>query len=82
MRTRGEALRFAIAFALMRARKVVRGLRKGLSEEERYAVADDAVARLRQYGDPWRLNEELPDPGMESSCPDNWCKPSSEEGAG
>jgi hypothetical protein len=53
-------LRFAIAFALMRARKLVRGLRQGLSEDERYRVADDVVQRLKQHGDPWRLSDELP----------------------
>ena len=36
MKTRGDMLRFAIAFALMRACKLVRGLRQGLGEEERY----------------------------------------------
>jgi hypothetical protein len=60
MKTRGDMLRFAIAFALMRARKLVRGLRQGLSEDERYLVADDVVHRLQQHGDPWRLSEELP----------------------
>jgi hypothetical protein len=50
-------LRFAIAFALMRARKLVRGLRQGLTEEGRYLVADDVVQRLQQHGDPWRLQE-------------------------
>jgi hypothetical protein len=59
MRTRGDLLRFAIAFALMRARKLVRGLRQGLSEDERYLVADDVVRRLQEHGDPWRLSEEL-----------------------
>jgi hypothetical protein len=44
----------------MRARKLVRGLRQGLSEEERYLIADDVVQRLQQLGDPWRLSEELP----------------------
>jgi hypothetical protein len=53
-------LRFALAFALMRARKLVRGLRQGLSEEERYRVADDVVHRLQQHGDPWLLSEKLP----------------------
>jgi hypothetical protein len=54
-------LRFAVAFALMRARKLVRGLRQGLTEDERYIVADDVVHRLQQHGDPWRLSEGLPD---------------------
>jgi hypothetical protein len=56
--TRGDVLRYAIAFALRRARKIIRGLTDGLTEEERYAVADHVVAQLRERGDPWRLNEE------------------------
>jgi hypothetical protein len=60
MRTRADMLRFAVAFALRGARKLVRGLRQGLSEEERYRVADDVVDRLRQHGDPWRLADDLP----------------------
>ena len=60
MKTRGDMLRFAIAFALMRARKLVRGLRQGLSENERFLIADDVVQRLQQYGDPWDLSQELP----------------------
>jgi hypothetical protein len=59
--TRGDMLRFAIAFALMRARKLVRGLRQGLSEDERYLVADAVVHQLQERGDPWRLSEELPE---------------------
>jgi hypothetical protein len=60
MKTRGDMLRFAIVFALMRARKLVRGLRQGLSEDERYLIAEDVVHRLQQYGDPWDLSQELP----------------------
>ncbi len=60
MKTRGDMLRFAIAFALMRARKLVRGLRQGLSENERFLIADDVVQRLQQHGDPWDLSQELP----------------------
>jgi hypothetical protein len=60
MRTRGEMLRFAVAFALMGARKLVRGLRQGFPEEERYRIADDVVRRLKQHGDPWRLSDDLP----------------------
>lgn len=54
-------LRFAIAFALRRVRKLVRGVRQGLSEEERYLIADDVVSQLRARGDSWRLSEELPE---------------------
>ena len=56
--TRVEVLRYAIAFALRRSRKIIRGLKEGLTEEERYAVADHAVVQLKDRGDPWRLNEE------------------------
>jgi hypothetical protein len=55
--TRGEVLRYAIAYALRRSRKVIRGLKEGLTEDERFAVADHAVAQLKERGDPWRLNE-------------------------
>jgi hypothetical protein len=56
--TRGDVLRYAIAFALMRARKIVRGLKEGLTEAERYAVADQVVYQLKKHGDEWRLSEE------------------------
>jgi hypothetical protein len=56
--TKGEVLKYAIAFALRRSRKIIRGLKEGMTEEERFAVADHAVAQLKQRGDPWRLNEE------------------------
>jgi len=46
MHTRGEMLSFAIVFALRGARKLVRGLREELTEEERYRVADNVVHRL------------------------------------
>jgi hypothetical protein len=56
--TRGDVLRYAIAYALMRARKIVHGLKDGLTEDERYAVADHVVDQLKQHGDPWKLSEE------------------------
>jgi hypothetical protein len=61
MRTRGDLLRFSIAFALRPARKIVRGLRQGLTEKERYAVADAALNEIQKHGDPWGLSEPLPD---------------------
>ena len=42
--TRGTCSDIVWAFALNRAVKIVRGLRQGLTEDERYAVADHAVA--------------------------------------
>jgi hypothetical protein len=56
--TRGEVLKYAIAFALMRARKIVRGLKEGLTEDERYAVADHVVRQLKERGDTWQLSDE------------------------
>lgn len=59
--TRAELLTHYIAFALIDARKIVRGLKRGLSEQERFAVAKRTVEHLMKYGDPWKLAEELPD---------------------
>ena len=56
--TRGDVLRYAIAYALLRARKIVRGLKAGLTEAERFAVTDHVVSQLKQHGDPWELSEE------------------------
>ena len=56
--TRGDVLQFRITFALSRAVKIVRGLRQGLTEAERYAVADQVVAQLKERGDPWQLEDE------------------------
>ena len=58
--TKGEVLRYAIAFALRRSHKIICGLKEGLTEEERFAVADHTVEQLKERGDPWRLNEEQP----------------------
>ena len=58
--TKGDIFRYAIAFALRRSRKIIGGLKEGLTEEERFAVADHAVAQLKDRGDPWRLNDEAP----------------------
>jgi hypothetical protein len=54
-KTRGDVLRYNLAYALIRASKIVRGLRQALTEDERYAVADHVVAQLKQHGDPWGL---------------------------
>jgi hypothetical protein len=56
--TRGEVLKYAIAFAFMRARKIVRGLTEGLTKDERHAVADHVVRQLKERGYPWRLEKQ------------------------
>jgi hypothetical protein len=60
--TRAEHLAHCISFALIKARKVIRGLSLSLSEDERLAVAQRAVEELRQNGDKWKLDEEMPEP--------------------
>jgi hypothetical protein len=55
--TRGEVLRYAVAFALRRAQARVRP-QGGLTKDERYAVADHVVSQLKERGDPWGLSEE------------------------
>jgi hypothetical protein len=81
LRTRGDRLAFAISFALIRAVKIVRGLRQGLTNDERHAVADDAVKEMKKYGDPWRLGEELPplSAAAEAVMQTGWNKPFNEE---
>lgn len=67
--TRGDVLQYAIAYALIRARKIVRGLAQGLSEADRHAVAEHVVTQLKERGDPWHLNEEAkPTPGHSTSA--------------
>lgn len=56
--TRGEHLKSCIAFALIGAGKVVRGMWRTLTDEERSAVASRTVAKLKEHGDKWRLDEE------------------------
>ena len=45
--TRGDVLRYNLAYALIRASKIVRGVRQALIERERYAVADHVVAHSK-----------------------------------
>jgi hypothetical protein len=58
--TRGDHLRHCISYALIRARKIVKGLSQSLTQDERSAVAQRAVDELRRHGDQWKLDEELP----------------------
>ena len=64
--TPGELLAHSISFALDMAQKVVRGLWKGLSEEERWNVACRTVEHLEEHGDKWKLNEEIESPVVEA----------------
>ena len=63
----GKVLRYNLAYALIRASKIVRGLRQALTEPERYAVADHVGTQLKRHGDPWHLSEEAPSRGGPST---------------
>ena len=71
MRTRGDLLADRIAFDLIKARTVVRGLWRGLSDEERYAVGESTVYELKKFGDPWQLSDPLPEVKHEGYFPKN-----------
>ena len=64
--TRGEHLAHCISFALIKAQKVVRGLWKGLTDEERWDVAAKTVEHLKEHGDKWKLNDELEPPAVDA----------------
>ena len=63
----GEHLAHSISFALIKARKLVRGLWHGLTEKERWDVACKTVEHLKEHGDQWKLNEELESPVVEAN---------------
>jgi hypothetical protein len=53
--TKASLLRFAIAYALRRVRLARRRL--GLSEEQRYEIADETLREMRRFGG-WRDLDE------------------------
>jgi len=67
--TRGDLLTHCISYALIRARKIVKGLSLALTQEERSAVAQRAVDELRRHGDQWKLDEEIEPKGEVHSTP-------------
>jgi hypothetical protein len=56
--TRGEVLRYNLAYASIRASKIVRGLRQALTEREHYGRGRTRGGQLKEHGDPWQLSEE------------------------
>jgi hypothetical protein len=64
MKTKGDLLRFAIAFAMRKLRFKRAPL--GLTEEERYRLADDTVKEMQRCGG-WQSLDELLD--KDSSAP-------------
>ena len=56
---RGEMLRFAVAFALRRLK--IHGRKGAMTEAQRYEAGDLVVRELKQYGDPWKLDEDIPE---------------------
>jgi len=58
LKTRADQLVHALAFALRGIK--AKGRAGTLSEEDRYAIAKAVVDRLRERGDPWDLDGQLP----------------------
>lgn len=58
MQTKADQLVHALAYALRGIK--AKGRAGTLSEEDRYAIAKAVVGRLRERGDPWGLDDELP----------------------
>jgi hypothetical protein len=56
--TRGEHLKYCIAFALGGASTIVRGMWRTLTDQERMAVANRAVDKLKEHGNKWRPDEQ------------------------
>jgi len=61
--TRGYILRSSIAFALRKVRISLgrQRLPVRLTEEQRYDIGGQVVRELKQYGDPWKLDEPVPE---------------------
>ena len=57
--TRGEMLRFAVAFALRRLK--IHGRKGVMTEQQRYEAGDLVVSELKRHGDPWQLDENMPE---------------------
>jgi len=56
---RGEMLRFAVAFALRRLK--IHGRKGAMTEAQRYEAGDLVVRELKRYGDPWKLDQDIPE---------------------
>ena len=56
---RGEMLRFAVAFALRKLK--IHGRKGAMTEAQRYEAGDLVVRELKQYGDPWKLDDDVPE---------------------
>ncbi len=57
-------------FRFRRASEIVRGLRQGLSEDERYAVADHVVSQLKEQRELLRrVRQDKAVLGLNPACP-------------
>lgn len=56
---RGKMLSFAVAFALRKLN--IHGRKGAMTEAQRYEAGDLVVRELRRYGDPWKLDEDIPE---------------------
>jgi len=56
----------------MRVRKIVGGLKEGLTEEERHAVADHVVRQPKERGDPWPVRRSKARKGADNVSKAKW----------
>jgi hypothetical protein len=66
--TRAEHLRYSLLFVLGRLK--IQGRKGVLTDTDRQQIADGVIRQLLQYGDPWRLEEPMPEPPLAPSR--NW----------
>jgi hypothetical protein len=61
--TRGYMLRHSLAFALRTVKLQLgrRFLPVRLTEEQRFDIAGQVVRDLKNYNDPWKLDENVPE---------------------
>jgi hypothetical protein len=69
--TRGYILRSRIAFVLRKV-KISLGRQRlpvRFTEEQRYDIAAQVVRELKEYGDPWKLDEPVREPQLAPTRP-------------
>jgi hypothetical protein len=69
--TRGYILRSSIAFHLSKV-KISLGRQRlpvRLTEEQRYDIGNQVVREPKNYGDPWKLDEPVPEQHVPSLPP-------------
>ena len=76
IKTKGDQLKFSLAFALMRLNiRVRKSSSPKLSEEDRFAVAEKAIKNLRGYGNAYDWLDEPVGPSPVGHGPSTYKPP-------